>query len=73
MNNAVFRKTMKNERKHRDIKLVTTEIRRIDLVSETNYHSTKLFTENLLAIEMKKNRETYEETCSFRTSNSIIK
>ena len=57
MNNAVFRKTMKNERKHRDIKLVTTEIRRIDLVSETNYHSTKLFTENILAIEMKKKTE----------------
>ena len=54
MNNAVFGKTMENIRKHRDIKLVTTERRRNYLVSEPNYHTTKFFTENLLAIEMKK-------------------
>ena len=54
MNNAVFGKTMENVRKHRDIKLVTTERRRNYLVSEPNYHTTKFFTENLLAIEMKK-------------------
>ena len=54
MNNAVFGKTMENVRKHRDIKLVITERRRIYLVSEPNYHTTKLFTEHLLAIEMKK-------------------
>ena len=41
-------------KKHRDIKLVTTEKRRNYLVSEPNYLTTKLFTENLLAIEMKK-------------------
>ena len=57
MNNAVFGKTMKNVRKHRDIKLVTTEIRRNCLVSEANYHTTKFFTDNLLAIEMKKKTE----------------
>ena len=54
MNNAVFGKTMENVRKHRDIKLVTTERRRNYLVSEPNYHTRKFFTENLLAIEMKK-------------------
>ena len=54
MNNSVFGKTMENVRKHRDIKLVTTEERRIKLVSEPNYHTTKQFSENLLAIEMKK-------------------
>ena len=54
MNNSVFRKTMKNVRKHRDIKLGTTEEKRIKLVSEPNYHTTKQFSENLLAIEMKK-------------------
>ena len=41
-------------RKHRNIKLVTTERRRNYLVSEPNYHTTKYFTENLLAIEMRK-------------------
>ena len=54
MNNAVFGKTMENVRKHRDIKLLTTNKRRNQLVSEPNYHTTKWFSEKLLAIEMKK-------------------
>ena len=54
MNNAVFGETMENVIKHRDIKLVTTESRRKHLVSERNYHTSKIFTENFLAIEMKK-------------------
>ena len=41
MNNSVFGKTMENARKHRDIKLVTTDKRRNQLVSEPNYHTTK--------------------------------
>ena len=45
---------MENVRKDRDIKLVTTERRRDYLVSEPNYHTTKLFTENLFAIELRK-------------------
>ena len=54
MNNSVYRKTMENVKKHRDIKLVTTEEKRIKLVSEPNYRTTKLFSKNLLAIEMEK-------------------
>ena len=54
MNNAVFVKTMENMRKYKDIKLVPTEKRRNYLVSEQNYHTTKFFMDNLLAIEMKK-------------------
>ena len=54
MNNAVFGKTMENVRKHRDINLVSTDKRKNQLVSEPNYYTTKWFSENLLAIEMKK-------------------
>ena len=53
MKNSVFGKIMENVRKHRDIKLVTTDEKRIKLVSEPNYHTSKRFSENLLAIEMK--------------------
>ena len=58
MNKAVLTKTMENLRKDRDIKLVTTERRRKYLVSKPNYYTTKYFTENLLAIEMKKTQIT---------------
>ena len=71
MNKGVFGKTMENVRKHRDINLDATERRRNYLVSESNYHTAKFFTEYLLAIEMKKkqkqtkkkakkNRDTFE-------------
>ena len=56
MDNVVFGKAMENVRKHRDIKLVTIETRRNYLVSEPNYHTTNVFSENLLAIEMKKHK-----------------
>ena len=56
MNSAVFGKTIENVRKHRDVNLETTERRRNYLVSEPNYHTTKFYTENLLAIKMKKQK-----------------
>ena len=56
MNNAVFGKTMENVRKHRDNKLATTNKGRNRLVSEPNYHTTRWFSENVLAIEMKKTK-----------------
>ena len=52
MNNAIFGKTMENVKKHRDIKLLTTDKRRNQFASEPNYHATKYFSEKLLAIEM---------------------
>ena len=54
MNNSIFGKTIENVRKHRGIKLITTDQRRNQLVSEPNYQTTKWLPENLLAIEMKK-------------------
>ena len=56
MNNSVFRKTMENISKHRDIKLVTTDKKRSKLVSESNYHTINLISEDLSIIEMKKTK-----------------
>ena len=46
MNNSVFRKKMENIRKHRDIKSVTTDKKRNKLVSEPNYHTINLISED---------------------------
>ena len=56
MNNSVFGKTMENISKHRDIKLVTTDKKRSKLVSEPNYHTINLMSEDLSIIEMKKTK-----------------
>ena len=56
MNNTTFGKTMEYVRKHRDIKLVKTDKRRNQLVSEPNYYTTKYFSENVMATEMKKTK-----------------
>ena len=54
MNNTVSGKTMENVRKHRDIKPVTIKETRNSLRSEPNYHTTKKFSDNLLAIQMQR-------------------
>ena len=56
MNDSVFGKTMENIRKHRDIKLVTTDRKRSKLVSEPNYHTINLISQDLSIIEMKKTK-----------------
>ena len=56
MNNSVFGKTMENIRKHRDTKLVTTDKKRSKLVSEPNYHTINLISEDLSITEMKKTK-----------------
>ena len=56
MNNSIFGKTMENIRKHRDIKLVTTDKKRSKLVLEPNYHTINLISEDLSIIEMKKTK-----------------
>ena len=54
---------LENNRRYRDIKLLTTRARRNYLVSEPN-HNNKFGSQNLLAIEMKRtqismNKPTY--------------
>ena len=56
IDNSVLGKTTENVMKHRDIKLVTTDKGRNQLVPEPNYHTTKWVSENLLAIETKKKK-----------------
>ena len=41
MNNAVFGRSIRNVRRHRDIKLVTDDKKRCKLASMPNYHTTK--------------------------------
>ena len=45
---------MQNDRKHRDIKLVTAEYKRNKLASEPNYHCTKSISKHLFGMETKK-------------------
>ena len=61
MNNSVFWKTMENIR-NRDIKLVTTDKKRSKLVSEPNYHTINLISEDLSIIEMKKTKVKMNKT-----------
>ena len=52
--NSIYGKTVQNDRKHSDIRLVTTEAKRNKFASEPNYDSTKCISKNLLVMEMKK-------------------
>ena len=70
-------KTMENVRKHRNIKLLTTESRRNYSLSEPNYHATKFFSENLLAIETRKtqilmNKPVYLGLSIFELSKTVM-
>ena len=56
MNNAMFGKAIENIRKHRNIKLVTTDKRRNKLVSEPNYHTMNYILEDLSIIELNKTK-----------------
>ena len=58
MNNSVLGKTMENVRNQRDIKLVTTNEKKRKYVSEPNYHISKYFSEDLMAIETRKTSVT---------------
>ena len=54
MNNSVFGKTMENIRKHRNIRLVSTEEKYLCTVMRPNFKSGVLFGKNLMDCEMGK-------------------
>ena len=57
MNNAVYGKTMENKRKHQNVKLRTKWEGRYGveaLIARPNFHSRKIFDENLVAIKLRK-------------------
>ena len=54
MNNLVFGKAMENIRKHRNIKLLTTEEKYLKTIMKPNFKSGVLFGENLMGCEMGK-------------------
>ena len=68
MNNSVFGKTMENMRKRREIKLVTTDKKKSKLVSEPNYHTITLISEDLSIIEIKKTKVKMNKPIYLRLS-----
>ncbi|XP_011883992.1 PREDICTED: uncharacterized protein LOC105571127 [Vollenhovia emeryi] len=57
MNNVVFGKTMENVRNHVDVKLLTKWDGRYGaeaMISKPNFHSRSIFSENLIAVELRK-------------------
>ena len=60
INNAVFEKTVKDVRNHRDIKLITNEATNNYLVSEPNYHTNIFFFLKHYQPEKRKKIDNYK-------------
>ena len=69
MNNAISGKSIEKVRNHRNVNLITTDARRNCLVSEPNYHTTKIFSENVLAAEMKNTQILINKPVFFKPIN----
>ena len=54
MKNIVFIKTINNLNNPRDLKVIAIESRKNILISESSYDTTKVFSEYLLVIEVKR-------------------
>ena len=58
MNNSVFGKPMENIREHKDIKLVNTRAKLNKYARGPNMKNIKYFSDNLLAVEMRRTEIT---------------
>ena len=56
MNNSDIGKTMENIRKRCNVKLVSDQDKFLRFVSKPTYASSKIFSENLVAVNMKRER-----------------
>jgi hypothetical protein len=61
MNNSVFGKTMENIRNRVDIKLCSDGFKAEKLIAKPNFDSRTIFTENLVAIHMKKTKIVFNK------------
>ena len=61
MNNSVFGKTMENVRSRKDIKLVSNKDKARKYAAKPNFHHIKIFSENLVAMHMKRTTLTFNK------------
>ena len=77
MNNSVFGKTMENIRKRVDVRLITDEKKLLKMASKPTYVSSKIFSENLVAVHKIKetltlNRPAYVGMCILDLSKTLM-
>ena len=77
MNNSVFGKTMENLRKRVDVRLGTDEKKPDKLTSKPTYVSSKIFSDNLMAVHKVKetltlNRPAYVGLCILDLSKTLM-
>jgi len=75
MNNAVFGKTMENMRNHVNMRLVTQWEGRYSaeaLIVKSNFHNRSVFSENLIAIEMRKHEVKFNKFNYFIRAHSFV-
>ena len=61
MNNSVFGKTMENIRNRKDIKLVSNRDKAIKYAAKPNFHHSKIFSETLVTMHMKRTSLTFNK------------
>ena len=77
MNNSVFGKTMENQRKRVNVKLVTDEKKLLEVAARPTFVNSKIINENLVAVHKIKeiltlNRPAYVGTCVLDLSKTLM-